>query len=612
VVPEVDRNAQRTTAAIVLIGACWFAAWPYMGLSHDSRLYALEALARVTPGVFDRDLFLAYGSQGGFTLFPGLFGELIEWLGLESAAFSLSLAGKLFWFAALVYLARQLMPAPIWFFACLPVLAFPAFYDSHKVFSYGESFATPRLYAEAFTMLALAAWARGRHIVAAGLVVAAGAMHPLMALPGGVLLALLAWAEFGRKRLAWLVFGGLAVLAAAIAAYPDLASRLISTYDTAWFDAVRSRNPFVFLDTWDLAAFDRMAWTGVVLLLVATQGDGPQRRFALAALLTTCSLLALSWLGAVVWKNILLTQLQLWRVLWLAQLIALLLSAPLLIKLWKSDYANKILASCLVAAYVLGPNWMFLVAMAGVGLRVLFRRFESEFDTGALLWRGLPYLIVLPWLIMHLMQVPQQAIFDELISGRSVWRAMLADRVVLVLIGVVAYWGTALAGNYARRFIFALSGAACLVAALSWQPKGVAEDLPEIHEMFVQMKQDIPSGAVVQSTVGGGSGALWFVLERAGYISQWQTAGALFNRDNALEGVRRLRLLGRAGFPDANVEWREKTTGAQVPLTMESVKTLCGDEVLDYVVMGGNWEHAQHRYTSGSRKLSLFACKDFR
>jgi len=323
-------------------------------------------------------------------------------------------------------------------------------------------------------------------------------------------------------------------------------------------------------------------------------------------------LLALSWLGAVVWKNILLTQLQLWRTLWLAQLMALLLSAPLLIKLWKSGYANKILASCLVAAYVLGPDWMFLVALAGVGLRVLFRRFESKIDTSALLWRLFPYLIVLPWLIMHLMEVPQQAIFDELLTGRSAWRAMLADRAVLVLIGVAAFWGTARAGKYARYLFFALSGAACLVAALGWQPKGVAEDLPEVHEMFVQMKQDIPPGAVVQSTVGGGSGALWFVLERAGYVSQWQTAGALFNRDNALEGVRRLKLLGRAGFPDANLEWHEKASGAQAPLSMDSVKILCSDEVLDYVVMGGSWEHAQHRYQSGSRKLSLFACEEFR
>jgi hypothetical protein len=219
---------------------------------------------------------------------------------------------------------------------------------------------------------------------------------------------------------------------------------------------------------------------------------------------------------------------------------------------------------------------------------------------------------VLPWLIMHLMEVPQQAIFDEVLTGSTVWRAMLADRVVLVLIGAIAYWGATRSGKYTRSFIFMLSGAACLVAALSWQPKGVAEDLPEIHEMFLQMKQDIPSGSVVQSSVGGGSGALWFVLERAGYISQWQTAGALFNRDNALEGIRRLKLLGRAGFPDANIEWHVKTPGTKVPLTLDSVKTVCGDEALDYVVMGGNWEHAQHRYQYGSRELSLFACKDFR
>ncbi len=171
-------------AVLVLIGACWFAAWPYMGLWHDSRLYALEALARLAPGSFDRDIFLAYGSQGKFTLFPGLFAALIERFGLEDAAFALTLAGKMLWIGSLAFLSRQLLPWPLALFGFLLVLAYPAFYDSHKVFSYGESFATPRLYAEALYVSGAGRMVERTSCLAWLLVLLAGLFHPLMAIPG--------------------------------------------------------------------------------------------------------------------------------------------------------------------------------------------------------------------------------------------------------------------------------------------------------------------------------------------------------------------------------------------------------------------------------------------
>jgi hypothetical protein len=229
-----------------------------------------------------------------------------------------------------------------------------------------------------------------------------------------------------------------------------------------------------------------------------------------------------------------------------------------------------------------------------------------------ILWRVLPFLILLPWLGRHLLELPQQASFVEVLSGRAAWRVILGDRVVLVLAGLITFWVTSIAGRYAKQVMLLPAVVVSILAAWSWQPRAAISVSLDTRAMLLQMKSDIPPGAVVQSTAGGAQGDLWFVLERARYISQLQTSGALFNRDTALEGLRRLKLLGQAGFPAANIEWHGNESSDRARLTLGSVGMLCSDPVLDYVVLGGDWEDAQRHYTSGKGKLSLFACRELR
>ncbi|MBI1283644.1 MAG: hypothetical protein GC183_04820 [Thiobacillus sp.] len=608
-----DRNAQRATAALMLVAACWFAAWPYMGLWHDSRLYALEALARLTPGNFDRDIFLAYGSQGKFTLFPGIFAALIERFGLEDAAFALTLAGKVLWIGSLAFLTRQLLPWPQALFGLLLVLAYPPFYDSYKVFSYGESFATPRLYAEALAFLALGAWLRGRHAVAWLVLLLAGLFHPLMAIPGAALLAWMTAAGFRRQQIAWLALGSSVAVVSALLAFPDLQVRLFSVYDPAWFDAIALRNPYVFVDRWGGAAFGRMAWIAVVLALVAREETGMLRRFAFAVLLITASLLVVSWLGTSVWRNILLTQLQLWRALWLAQVVALVLLAVLLPRLWKSSYADRILASCLVAAMLQDTWTMGLLALGGVVLSEALKRASASVDTRAFFWRILPYLIVMPWLLMHFLDMRYWLLINDFYLDKAGWRVFLADRVVMFATGLAAYWVLAQAGAGTVRALLGTAGAALLVAVIAWSPSSGRSGSAGWNDVYAQLKQDIPPGSVVASTVQGGVRFIWFGLERPSYVSQVQMAGGLFNRDTALEGIRRLQSLEKAGFPFSSPEWGGKNPDpGNRKVSLQSIAALCTDSGLDYVIMDGGREGAKQYFQNGRPMLSLFACRDFR
>lgn len=603
-----DNNPGWPGTALLLLGACWLVAHPHMGLWHDARLYAVDALARLNPGVFDRDLFLMNGSQGQFTVFPHIFATLIGLAGLEHAALIIALAGKLLWLAALFLLARAMMPRPmLWLLGMVLVMGYPAFYDSHKVFSYGESFATPRIFAEAFTLLALAAWLKAYRLAALILTLIAGVLHPLMALPGGALLTLM---YFKSTRYGFAALAAFAILAIGVASLlaTGLYGRLFEVFDPDWFDVIVLRNPYVFLDQWSAVAFGRVLFLCVVLGLMARESGSRLQPLARAMLVATIALMALSWMGAGVWKNVLLTQLQLWRVLWLGQIVALLMLAELLPRLWKAGYPDRVLAACLASAFLLDTWAAGAATLGGLLLRTLFVRADGRIDTHGGLWRALPWVIVLPWLFAHFASLPYWFAANELS-----WRTLLGDRVGLIAILGVFYLAQV---KWGRRMPSLGIGAAAglfLAAIFVWAEVGEHEHKgPEWQGVYQQLRKDISPGSVVAAATSGGVEATWFELGRASYASQAQTVGALFNRKTALAGGRRLELLHGAGFPDSQVEWGAGRDTQTNPLTQGSIMRLCQAPDLDYVLAGGAYAGAKHYFLNKRPAVSLFACRKFR
>jgi hypothetical protein len=596
--------------ALLLLGACWLVAHPHMGLWHDARLYAIDALARLNPGVFDRDLFLMNGSQGQFTVFPHIFAKLIGLTGLEHATLILALTGKLLWLAALFLLARAMMPRPtLWLLGMALVMGYPAFYDSHKLFSYGESFATPRIFAEAFTLLALAAWLKAYRLAALMLAVIAGVLHPLIALPGGALLTLM---YFRSTRYGFATLAAFAIVAIGVASLlaTGLYGRLFEVFDARWFDVVVLRNPYIFLDQWSAVAFGRVLFLCVVLGLMARESGSRLQPLAGALLVATIALMALSWVGAGVWKNVLLTQLQLWRVLWLAQIVALLMLAELLPRLWKAGYPDRVLAACLASAFLLDTWAAGAATLGGLLLRTLFLRADGRIDTHGRLWRALPWAIVSLGLFAHLAPLPYWFAANELYFGVAAWGTLLGDRVGLIAILGVLYLAQV---KWGRRMPRLGTGAAALLflaAIFLWAEAGEHKN-PGWQSVYQQLQKDIPPGSVVASAISGGVEATWFELGRASYASQAQAVGALFDRNTALAAGRRLELLHEAGFSDSQVEWGAGRVQTN-PLTRGSIMRLCQDPDLDYVLAGGAYVGAKLYFLNNRPAVSSFACADFR
>ena len=62
--------------------ASWIATHRYHGIWHDGVLYAGQAVFRLDPLPFAKDLFFAFGSQDQFTVFTGIYSQVVQMLGL--------------------------------------------------------------------------------------------------------------------------------------------------------------------------------------------------------------------------------------------------------------------------------------------------------------------------------------------------------------------------------------------------------------------------------------------------------------------------------------------------------------------------------------------------
>ncbi|HTP40316.1 MAG TPA: hypothetical protein VMI92_12165, partial [Steroidobacteraceae bacterium] len=271
----------------------WLVTQCYSGLWHDSVLYSFQAMAHLHPELLGNDLYLRYGSQDQYSVFPRLYAILIRWLGLENAAELLTLAMQALLLYAIWRLAVRLMPHNVAVFALAAAICLPNGYGAREVFHYIESFVTPRMAAEALTLCALAGWLRSpRSWWSLLLWLGACVLHPLMALAGAVMAVWLFLLDGRRRLAALLVVLGLATVL--------LASRFDSwRMDDYWFATIRAGLHYLMLGDWNEPSFVTTLLPLVLLgcAVRALAGTLPGQAAA-AALATGVSGLVLTYLGA--------------------------------------------------------------------------------------------------------------------------------------------------------------------------------------------------------------------------------------------------------------------------------------------------------------------------
>ena len=612
--------------AALLLGL-WLIGHGYVGLSHDARLYLLQALGRVDPATYGADLFLAYGSQDQFTVFTRLWAPLLETFGPIGSTRLVGLAGVVLWWCAAALLIRRLLPGrEARLVAGLLLLALPASYGPGELFRIGRHLATARVWSEALALFALwallplleslprtsAPW-RDRRVlrplaVTGLLILASLLVHPLMVLSVVAVAALvlvqpLSW----RLRLLCGCLGAVAAVGAAWALGLDVLSR----FDAEWLEIVRSRSAHLFVGEW--------SWRDLSGLLLATAfGVGvakadavpPQLRRVLGAAVGVAWLgVVANWIGADLLASVFITQLQVFRLSWLLValvplgLAAVVLSAGTRIDRWRaiavllawsilltsgSTVGQALCAAGLLLSVVIfglkpvldwwgGSTRRFLVWMLvalamgflsvqGRPQEALIGRLGSSLDSGTAEWTSLVEATVVPLLLIAALTVAMLASFDRLRGAAGGLGA------ALVLVGLVAF-------DQRDSEVRRAEGSAELAESL---------EIPESAQVFWEFDPT----------------SVWVRLGRPSYFSAEQGAGVVFSRATAVEYERRRRLLGsRAGVPLHQGGDLPSGTDRQI------VERACGDPSVGLLILRRPW-HGERPAPEEASSVELAGLSD--
>ena len=313
--PLIDRLAP---AALLcsLAFLFWLFNRPYQGIWHDARVYGLVAAHWIYPDALASDLFFRFGSQGSFSLFTPLYGELVRALGLDFASRAVVLAGGLAWTLALFALSRALLGDTVAgrFALLFGVMLSVSYSPNGGIFVLNENFATARILAMPCGLLAVALLAAGRRYweLALGLALLSCLLHPLLGLWPLALIVL--------SRLSWrwaLALVCLPSLALAAVGMLDLNIPYLRLMRGDWLAYMHGRLD-VLLAPWGENCLPVYFTAMAGLLAGARAGQPALRPLYARMLLLALGGLALLSLASSVWPVEIVVQGQAARVFWLA------------------------------------------------------------------------------------------------------------------------------------------------------------------------------------------------------------------------------------------------------------------------------------------------------
>ncbi len=525
--------ADRLEIALVLLLCVitWMLSHGYLGLFHDSGLYTLQALARLTAGSLNKDVFLQWGSQDRFTLFSPLYAAAARLLGAEAAAAALTLVSQMALLGGAWLLARTLMPARLALYGLAVWVAIPGDYGTGRIFTCIEPFLTPRMAAEALVLAGLAIAFRSKIGPALALMALASLLHPIMAAAGAVALLCL------KPRALVLM----AVLAALAAVPPIMPESLWGRFDADWLRLVRDRSPYLFLRNWSLDDWARIAVSAATLVVGIAVLDGRARRLCVAALVAMLGGLALSFIACDELHFVLFTQLQSWRWQWLGTVTAALFLPMILSSQWRAGLGGRTTALVLTAAWLFASNGFAMTAAALALASLAGSRRLKPGEARLVFWGACALLAVaISWRLASNLQFTEAHHLDSttpswLRQVKSFVRDGSAPLGLLLLVSWLARRPIP-----SRALPVLIAGAALAVAMLlpqTWAAWTRREFAPQRIAQFTAWRERVPPGAQVfwpESPLSA-----WVLLDRPSYLSVLQTSGLVFSRNTAMELERR-------------------------------------------------------------------------
>jgi hypothetical protein len=608
-------------ALTLMLTALWVSTHRYQGFIRDGELYAVQAAARVNPAL-QSDVFLKNTSQDRYTLFSPLYASFIDAFGLRKAGLRLFVLCALGFLTAAWALGAELFDRDTAWLTTVMLIATVGDYGASGIFHYSEDYLTARSLAEALVVASLALHFRGWKRLALVIAISALFIHPLMALPGLLLLICL------RLSTRQAVFGAAAGLlaTAGVALIATANPGFLKVMDAAWLDVVRERSHFLFLKYWTLNDWQLHVRPFMCLALSAMVIDNQRvRRLCMGAALVGAAGLGVAFIAGAIGPVAILLQGQAWRWFWIAGFVSVLLIAPTALRAWNDEKCGPMCATLLVA------GWTFpaIDSTATIALALVLWSLRSRItvQTGRWLrWAGFAVIgVVLAWALANcwsLITSPRAESSPEPLLLDRV-RSILGLQVLAVTLCVLFwYW------IRSRRSVWLPTFAAVSLAALtiamvpgSLRQTGTVGSPAEIEE-FADWRNAIPpnSNVVVVSPTKAAA-FIWFTLGRPSFLSVDQSSGVVFSRATALEVRRRSEVL----LPIMDPDWKilsytiQKAQGKKPenptrPLNPTRLVAICRDSELGFVIAKEKvgFEPLRHSHVGQWKDWNLYDCRQVR
>jgi len=332
-----------------VIVAAFLLARPYAGIVHDNILYVGQALARLNPDIYRGDVYFQWGSQDRYTFFSPIYSALILHLGLGPANLTLVLVSLGLFLAASFALVRVLVPPGLRGLAMVFIACSNGLYGGLSSLRMAEAFVTPRPLVQAATLFAVLLLVSGRRNWSLAVLAASALLHPLFAFAG-----MLYWWLYHviqDRRWWWLLALGVIPTVAGLAGLAPF-TQLFQNFDSMWLDAIFRENPMLFVAKWKHVDWGLVVFDLVILLMGTYLAEGVAQRAMRAAIVTAFAALGITAIGVDLLQNVLLTNVQIWRALWIVHWMALAALPFVAARLWSEGATGQLLAGLAVFGFV--------------------------------------------------------------------------------------------------------------------------------------------------------------------------------------------------------------------------------------------------------------------
>ncbi len=550
-------------ALSLIAAALWASAHSFGGILGDANVYIGRALADLDPNGVGRDMMFVHDGQSRFSLFPLILDHLVGSFGTEPTAIALAILSILAWTAALAvfasrYVARSFIPIIVIFVAVMPIN-----YGAPFRFGFSEVLAVPRPFAEALVLTALAALAFNRTLVAIACLLVASLLHPLMALAGWGVLALVLC--FEHKRWAVAVAGlALLVLIGAFAGVPVL-HRLVTVMDPDLKAFALSRSPLLFPSQWPLDYLGSTCAEAASLIVAASLTQGRARLILLGAIgVGVAGILAQIVFGDFL-SLLLVVQVQLWRMGWLLAALGSTALGFAMIGLWQQGPKARMVLALLALAWLANetPETAALFAGSAVLLHFFGARLPITKIWAIALWvftgsvaaiLTVHYLTGFAGFIAHMP--------DDGSTGMNfIWSRRYIAFPILALV---------LPLSFSRQTTKLISAAALLTAVVLgvtvlrfWDNRCTFQKLHDASVHPAELTKLI-AGEPGEILWVDGLTETWYLTGRAQWASPQQGVSTIFSPELAREWRERMQFLIKEGLTEKGV-----LSATHVPSTAE-------------------------------------------